>query len=367
MKSFWSKFVKEYFNFSKRERNGILVLCIILFVIIGLRIYVNNYAKPKTLDFSKYETEIDEFLSYSLPDLENGVRYNFDPNLISKEELLFMGLSRKTVDGIIAYREKAYKFWKTEDLMKVYGITDEEYNAIKDYVQIEKKTYSYNKSYKNFDKQPDYELFSFDPNTVSYSDLLKLGFTNKQANNIINYRNKGGDFFEAEDMLKLYTIDEQCFNRIKPYIQIGDNIQGKEINFKNEEIKIYINSADALEFQKLKGIGPYYSKNIVTYREKLGGFISKEQIQEVKDFSPELYESIEAQLVLDIRPIKKININKADYKELISHPYINKEITLNILNYREFKGEITSFDELIKQKALSQEVFDRISNYICLE
>ncbi|HOE38432.1 MAG TPA: helix-hairpin-helix domain-containing protein [Bacteroidales bacterium] len=376
MKSFWSKFVKEYFNFSKRETNGILFLAIIMVIIIGLRIYFNNYAKPKKLDFTEYETEIDEFLAYSLPDLENGERYDFDPNIVSREELLFMGLSRKTVDGIISYQERSYKFWKPEDLKKVYGITDEEYEAIKDYVKIESsRSYNYKNSYKSysknyykkFDKSSEIMLFNFDPNTASYSDLKNLGFSNNQANNIINYRNKGGKFYTANDLLKLYSIDSVCFNRVKDYIKITDNVKEDLVKSENREVKVYINSADALEFQKLRGIGEVFSKRIVNYREKLGGFVSKEQIKEVYGISNELYENIEANLILDESEIKKININKADYAELISHPYIDKEITLVILNYREFKGEITSFDELLSQKALTKKSLEKIQPYVSLK
>jgi len=376
VKSFWSKFVKEYFNFSKRETNGILFLAIIMVIIIGLRIYFNNYAKPKKLDFTEYETEIDEFLAYSLPDLENGERYDFDPNIVSREELLFMGLSRKTVDGIISYQERSYKFWKPEDLKKVYGITDEEYEAIKDYVKIESsRSYNYKNSYKSysknyykkFDKSSEIMLFNFDPNTASYSDLKNLGFSNNQANNIINYRNKGGKFYTANDLLKLYSIDSVCFNRVKDYIKITDNVKEDLVKSENREVKVYINSADALEFQKLRGIGEVFSKRIVNYREKLGGFVSKEQIKEVYGISNELYENIEANLILDESEIKKININKADYAELISHPYIDKEITLVILNYREFKGEITSFDELLSQKALTKKSLEKIQPYVSLK
>jgi len=371
VKSFWSKFVKEYFNFSKRETNGILFLTIIMVIIIGLRVYFNNYAKPKKLDFTEYENEIDDFLAYSLPDLENGERFDFDPNIVSREELLFMGLSRKTVDGIISYQERGYKFWKAEDLKKVYSITNDEYEAIKDYVKIESKSHNYKNSYKNyykkFDKPSEIRLFNFDPNTSSYDELKTLGFSNYQANNIINYRNKGGKFNTAKDLLKLYSIDSVCFQRVENYVKIDDNVKKDLIKSENIEVKVYINSADALEFQKLKGIGEVFSKRIVNYREKLGGFISKEQIREVYGISNELYQSIESQLVLDESEIRKININKADYAELISHPYIDKEITLLILNYREFKGEINSYDELLSQKALTKNSLEKIKPYISLK
>ncbi len=368
MKRFFKNFLKEYFNFSKRERNGIFVILLILTCIIVARVYVNNFQEQQISDFSKFDKEVNEFLAYSLPDLESGQRFSFDPNTVSCDELLYMGLSKKTVDGIIAYREKGYKFYKAEDLKRVYKMTDEEYEAIKDYVEI--KT-SYNKYFKPYVKKqsvykPNFELFEFDPNTATYSELKKLGFKSNQINNIINYREKGNKYSTTEDLLKLYTIDTLTYQRVERYVKIESNEHKGIINSNNESITVFINSADTLSFQRLKGIGSVLSKRILAYRSKLGGFISIEQISEVYGISDELFGSIRESLVLDNEEIKKINLNKCDFKELISHPYINKEVANSILNYRSFKGNIENLEELVSQKALKQSELDKILPYVTL-
>ncbi|MBQ1720196.1 MAG: helix-hairpin-helix domain-containing protein, partial [Bacteroidales bacterium] len=123
----------------------------------------------------------------------------------------------------------------------------------------------------------------------------------------------------------------------------------------------------ASDFQKLKGIGEAYSKRIVAYREKLGGFISVEQLREVYGMTDELYNSISANLEIKGEPVRKININTADFKILVSHPYIDKNIAKAILDYRDFAKTIKSTDELVKQKALSQSDYVKISKYISAE
>ena len=81
----------------------------------------------------------------------------------------------------------------------------------------------------------------------------------------------------------------------------------------------------------------------------------------------ELYNSILANLEIKGEPIRTININTADFKTLVSHPYIDKKIANAILNYRDFAKTIKSTDELVKQKALSQSEYDKISKYISVE
>lgn len=363
-------FIKEYFNFSKRERNGILVLIIILILLISARFVVNNIHKNKRVDFTEFEAEIDEFIAYQTPDLSKE-RFLFDPNTASSEELLSLGLSPKSVNGILEYREKDWKFYKPEDLMRVRDITEEEYEYLKDYINIPKKTYSSDYKYQypeNSSNEDNHELFYFDPNTATKDELEKLGFLSWQADNIIKYRDKGGYFSRSDDIEKIYGLDDDFIAEIKPWIQIENQENPKEINeSSNSDFNIDLNSASAEDLQKLNGIGPSYSKRIVDYRTKLGGYININQLMEVYGMTDELFNSIKDSFIIDKTNIKKIDINKAEYKEIISHPYIDKETTIGIVNYREFKGTIGSVDELKSQKVISEDTFNKILPYIKTE
>lgn len=364
-----SKFLKEYFSFSKREKNGLLVLFAILFVLIISRIIINSSGNRDTLDFTEFENQIDVFLSYAAPDLENGERFEFDPNTATKEEFLKMGLSMKTVNGILSFREKGWKFYKPEDLEKVWEIQPEEFNAVKDYVKIENSgVYTKNTSTKKtFEKSRSRVLFDFDPNTAEKEEFEALGLKSWQADNIIKFRDKGGVFRTSADFAKVYGIEPETFAKLEPYIVIDEELLPQATTVVKSNIIIKINSATEADFQKLSGIGPAYSKRIVEYRSRLGGFLSIEQIREVYGMTDELFENIKSNLLLDEIELKRVNINTADYKDLVYHPYISKENAKNILNYRNFAGKIKSFDELLKQKAVNKEFFDKLNPYITVE
>jgi competence ComEA-like helix-hairpin-helix protein len=321
------------------------------------------------LDFADFENQIDVFLSYAAPDLENGERFDFDPNSATKEDFLRMGLSMKTVNGILSFREKGWKFYKPEDLEKVWEILPEEYEAVKDYIKIENSSSYSQTTYKKktYDKKQSGELFEFDPNTAEKDEFEALGLKSWQADNIIKFREKGGVFRTPADFAKVYGIEPETFSKLEPYIIIDEETLPQANTVAKSNAIININSASEVDFQKLSGIGPAYSKRIVEYRTRLGGFISIDQIREVYGMTEELFESIKANLVLDEIDIKKVNINTAEYKDLVYHPYISKENAKNILNYRNFAGKIKSFDELLKQKAINKEFFDKLNPYITVE
>ena len=366
-------FIKEYFNFSKREQNGLVVLFVLLVAIIGTNIFVSVRKSNQKVDFSDFETEIDSFLVYQQTHFDDSELFAFDPNTASREDLLRLGLSPKSVNGIMNYREKGYKFYKPEDIMRVRTLKPEEYEVIKDYIVIERQQYSNNYSrndyrheYRDKDNAQSTELFDFDPNTATKDELERLGFKPWQTENIIKYRSKGGRFKQPSDITKIHGVDAEFAERLMPYIKIESQSQHQPQS-ASYEILVNINTATASDFQKLKGIGEAYSKRIVAYREKLGGFIAVEQIREVYGMTDELYNSILPSLKVNNEPVRTININTADFKTLVSHPYIDKKIANAILNYRDFAKTIKSTDELVKQKAFSQSEYDKISKYISVE
>ena len=97
-------------------------------------------------------------------------------------------------------------------------------------------------------QQRKVENFPFDPNTVSQQDLQRLGFSEKQAASIVNYRAKGGRFHRPSDFAKSFVVADSVFRRLEPYISIP---------------QIDINAADSAAFDNLPGIGPYYAAKMV--------------------------------------------------------------------------------------------------------
>ena len=163
------------------------------------------------------------------------------------------------------------------------------------------------------------ENFAFNPNTVSLEDLQRLGFSLRQAQSIVNYREKGGRFARAEDFGKSYVVSDSVFRRLRPFIRIP---------------KLDINSADSAAFDDLPGIGPYYASQIVKYRTQLGGYASTEQLMDLYRFDEEKFAKIED--LIECKTPNYFDLWNVDEDALSSHPVIRKRSTARaILRYKE--------------------------------
>ncbi|MDR2382668.1 MAG: helix-hairpin-helix domain-containing protein [Prevotellaceae bacterium] len=234
-------------------------------------------------------------------------------------------------------------------------------------------------------------LFMFDPNEIDSASLILLGFSPRQAKSIVNYRNKGGKFYSKESFGKSFVVSEEMYARLYYYLDIKQEfrkkgeirkMQGtirenaeiaevKESKESNETRKkiytIELNSADFAELQKFRGIGEYYAKKIVEYRDKLGGFHKPEQLMEIRGIDSARFEMFRDQVTIDTSHIKQININIITETELAKHPYINNFTAKAIIKYRNFKETITSLDEMINEKVINEQQAKKIKAYIKME
>ena len=126
---------------------------------------------------------------------------------------------------------------------------------------------------------------------------------------------------------------------------------------------VNLNSADTTELKSLPGIGSFFAKNIVDYKNKLGGFIEKEQLLEVYAFDTTRLSSIENFIIIDTIELRKVNINTDDFKTILRHPYIEYEDVKKIVNYRESKGMIKNWEQYLKVVGRN-DVDERLEKYI---
>jgi competence ComEA-like helix-hairpin-helix protein len=225
-------------------------------------------------------------------------------------------------------------------------------------------------------------VFMFDPNTIDSSSLVLLGFSPGQAKSIINYRNRGGRFYNRESFGKSFVVSDEMFTKLYYHINIKPETAKTERTVKKPEAvekvkeniespaaskKIYtveLNRADAMELQKFRGIGDYYAGKIVEYRRKLGGFYKAEQLMEIKGIDSVRFEMFRGQILIDTSHIKRIKINAVTENELAKHPYINNFTAKAIISYRKFKGTVTSLDEMLKEKIITEKQMEKIAAYI---
>jgi competence ComEA-like helix-hairpin-helix protein len=230
-------------------------------------------------------------------------------------------------------------------------------------------------------------VFMFDPNLADSTSLTLLGFSPAQAKSIINYRNKGGRFYNKESFGKSFAVSDEMFTRLYYYIDIKPQPSGKQkgrekaADFKtfsepkkisepkelNNTKKVYtieINSADFDELQKFRGIGEYYAKKIVEYRDRLGGFCKAEQLMEIKGIDSVRFDMFRNQIRIDTSHIRRIKINSVTENDLAKHPYINNFVAKSIIKYRKFKGTITSGSEMTDEKVITKKQLEKIAAYI---
>ena len=189
------------------------------------------------------------------------------------------------------------------------------------------------------------ETFRFNPNTVSIEDLQRLGFSEKQAQTIDNYRQKGGRFRRPGDFAKSYVVADSVYSRLEPYIDIP---------------KLDINKADSTALLELPGIGPWFAGRIVSYRKALGGYSTTEQLMEIKNMDQERYQGIiDLITISQPQPYPLWSLSEED---LASHPYISKPEAHSIVLYRKHHApEECTLEGLKKAGAISDDHARKLS------
>ncbi|MCI1282235.1 MAG: helix-hairpin-helix domain-containing protein [Prevotella sp.] len=229
------------------------------------------------------------------------------------------------------------------------------------------------------DEERRVERFPFDPNTADSTQLLCLGLQPWQVRAIYHYRAKGGIYRKPTDFARLYGLTVKQYRELEPYIRISSDYLpasevygqiGKKAPFhrdtlqypmklKNSE-RISLNSADTTMLKRVPGIGSYFARQIVNYRNRLGGFYTTKQLSEIDDFP---MESAIFFVVGGENGIRKINLNKLTLNQLKHHPYINFYQAREICDYRRLKGPLHSLDDLRLLKDFPPDEIARLRPY----
>ena len=370
--------MKNYLSLSRYERNGLLLLITLCFIMLLSPTFYTYFKTPEVVDFSAFEADLKAFRQQVNQDISPAVTslklVNFDPNTASEAVLLQLGISPSVVQTLIKYRNKGGRFFTPKDLKKVYGLKEKTYEALLPFIAIEKKQKASASSLaakaKPISLSKKITLFPFNPNTINQEQLKQLGLPEKTVRIWGNFRKKGGRFYKKEDIAKIYGLSKEMYLSLVPFIKI-ENKRKKEMEKKKEDVikdkaiklvQLDVNQASSEDWQKLKGIGQYRAKVIIEQREKLGGFVNLNQITDIYAIPDSIFQSISSQLILS-PPLKKLKINTASQKELSAHPYINYKEAKVIINYRTQHGTFRNPDDLLKLKVLSDKKIKKLSPY----
>ena len=291
------RLLKEYFTFNKKDRIGAFVFVAVVggsllapklfskkseplalkqdsVLVLAIDTLQQRQLARKSFDRLQredysYRYERSESRSFTAREL-----FQFDPNTASFSDWQRLGLNEKTSKTILKYVSKGGKFYKPEDLQKIWGMPEGFYERVKDYIVIT----SVQRNFPSYsDSKPAFVREERKPITVNINEadttafIALPGIGSKLSARIIAFREKLGGFYSVDQVGETYGLPDSTFQKIKGRLQIdGSNIK-----------KINVNTATKDELK----LHPYIRWNlanaIVEYRNQHGSFKSLDDLKNI--------------------------------------------------------------------------------------
>ena len=204
------------------------------------------------------------------------------------------------------------------------------------------------------------KIYPFNPNFITDYKGYTLGLSNQEIDRLLAFRKQDKWINSVKQFQEVTKVSDSVLDKISPYFKFPDwvtNPNPKQTNFKTgysktvktEAQKLDLNSATAIQLQKVYGVGPSYSERIIKFRNKINGFHSFIELQQVYGLTPEVIQNIKADFTIKTpRAITKIALNTATKEQLVTIKYIDYEIAHNIIEERTLRDGFKSIDELTK-------------------
>ena len=220
-----------------------------------------------------------------------------------------------------------------------------------------------------------FKMYPFNPNFITDFKGYQLGMSIEQIDRLHKFREKGKYVNSALEFQNITKVSDSLLKVISPYFKFPDWVTKQN---KSKATKIYynpskkssisttdINKATISDFESLLTINESLASRIVKYRKKLQGFYFKSQLEEVWKINEEQVDEIFKTFKIKSKPsIKKINVNTASFKEVLSVPYIDYELCKRIFQYRDEVAELQSIKELTNVEDFPMNLYDRIVLYL---
>jgi competence protein ComEA len=272
-------FLFNFFHFNKQERNGVFVLCVIIAVLFGVRLLmplVNNDSNSvqfitippsdlKQVNNSETELTPNNVTKGSDETKISNERFVFNPNTISAEDAQKLGMSKKLSATLINFRNKGGKFFKPEDLKKLYGLPPQLYEELESYILIpnSKSEFKRDTVYptarvyeKKVYAKTVVEINTADSLSIVYLKGIGPGFTKR----IMKYRAMLGGFHSINQLKEVYGMTDSTFTLLSSQIKLD----------QNSISKIPINAIDFNSLRKHPYFNFQTAQAVVNFRLKHG-------------------------------------------------------------------------------------------------
>jgi len=296
---------KELFSFNRSERRGIWLLLMLLFLAMGVKLFINfrsvggqdhvliTQLLHDTTVVKPWESkDRKSFSSFSKAPAKRDSLFFFDPNTLDGEGWKMLGLSPRQAEVITGYTAKGGRFRTKADLKKSFVISDQFYQRVEAWIRI----------------IPD----------------------------------------DGPDRNKRTTSEEM--NAKEPATALNRPV-------------VCLNSSDTAQLRTLSGVGEVLAARIVRYRDLLGGFSHPDQLSEVYGLKPEVVERNRHRITIANSSLTMIPVNTATQKELASHPYISQRLAYILVELRN-EAKIASETDLRHRLPSGTEVNEGLWEYL---
>jgi DNA uptake protein and related DNA-binding proteins len=287
------KILKDYFHFSRKDRIGVLalVLLILLTYFIPSLFSSSSDSPPKETAFFKTADSLERASSNSSPKPEqkikfsdkgfnNGALFSFDPNILDSSGWLKLGLEPSHIKTILHYRIKGGRFYKIEDLQKIWGLPTAFYERVKPYIKITEV-----KTAKSFEvkTRPTVKILDInDADSATFESLPLIGPV--LSARIIKFRKKLGGFVSVDQIKETYGITDSVFTVIKPFLKV--NSDGIKLN------KVNINTATKEQLKSHPYIKWNLANAIVEYRNQHGMYVQLSDLKKIPIITDDVYTKL---------------------------------------------------------------------------
>lgn len=341
---------------SKSNIRGLAFLLPVLLLVLLVILLV----KPRSEDLHSEDTQL-----VTNSTIVEKTLFEFDPNTADYDQLRRLGLSQASAAAVIRRQRSGWIFAVEEELAAIYGVDDSLYYRLKPYIVIAdefkakprpREEYKPRRHAAAGRNKIEYRPFRMD--TVSVRFLTTVGFSERQAAVIINYRDMRGGLYSIDEFAQCYVVDDDICDTLAYYIIFPER--------EKPAIKglIEINSADSAMLRSVFGIGEKSVTDILEYRERLGGFYDLRQLAEVKSVTENNFEKILTQIYCDSCKISKIDINFATQAQLERHPYIAPRKLRKLLSKRQLKGGWSKIEEMVDDDIFTEQEAERVRPYL---